>query len=48
MRLTISFKYFIVTELSDLNSNLNNLFESSSIKVSLVDFSVNFLVDLTM
>ena len=32
----------------DLNSNLNNLFESSSIKDSLVDSSVNFLVDLTM
>ena len=29
-------------ELFNLNSNLNNLFESSSIKNILVDFSVNF------
>ena len=35
-------------ELFDLNSNLNKLFESSSIKVSLVDFLVNFLVDFLM
>ena len=35
-------------ELFDLNSNLNNLFESSSIKDFLVDSSVNFLVDLVM
>ena len=32
-------------ELFDLNSNLNSLFESSSVKDFLVDFSVNFLVD---
>ena len=32
-------------ELFDLNSNLNNLFESSSIKDFLVDSSVNFLVN---
>ena len=35
-------------ELFDLNSNLNNLFERSSIKDFFVDFSVNFLVDILM
>ena len=35
-------------ELFDLNSNLNNLFESSSMKDLLVDFSVYFLVDSLM
>ena len=35
-------------ELFDLNSNLNNLFENSSIKNFLVDSSVNFFVDLVM
>ena len=35
-------------ELFDLTSNLNNLFESSSIKDFLVDFSVNFLFDFLM
>ena len=32
-------------ELFDLNSNRNNLLESSSTKDFLVDFSVNFLRD---
>ena len=35
-------------ELFDLNSNLNNLFKSSSVKDILVDSLVNFLVDLVM
>ena len=35
-------------ELFDLNSNLNNLFESSSTKDFSVDSSVNVLVDLVM
>ena len=48
MCLTIYFKHFDFMELFDLNSNLNNLFEISSIKAFLVDFSVNFLVDLAM
>ena len=48
MCLTTYFKHFVLMELFDLNSNLNNLFESSPIKDSLVDSSVNFLVDLTM
>ena len=42
------FKHFVFIELFDLNSNLNKLLESSAIKDFLVDFSVNFLVDLTM
>ena len=44
MCLTTYFKHFVFMELFDLNSNLNNLFESSSIK----DFSANFLVDFLM
>ena len=48
MCLTIYFKHFAFMQLFDLNSNFNNLFEISSIKASLVDFSVNFLVDLAM
>ena len=48
MCLTIYFKHFVFMELFDLSSNLNNLFESSSIKACLVDSSVNFLVDLVM
>ena len=44
MCLTPYFRYFVFTELFDLNSNLNSLFERSSIK----DFLVDFLVDLTM
>ena len=35
-------------ELFDLNSNLNDLLESSSIKDFVVDSSVDFLVDLVM
>ena len=35
-------------ELFDSNFNLNNLFESSSIKDFLVGFLVNFLVDFLM
>ena len=46
--LTTYFKHFVFIELFDLNSNLNNLFESSSIKHFLVDTSVNVLVDLVM
>ena len=46
--LTTYFKHFVFMELFDLNSNLNNLFESSSVKDFLVDSSVNFLVDLVM
>ena len=46
--LTIYFKRFVFMELFDLNSNLNNLLETSSIKDFLVDFSVNFLVDFLM
>ena len=42
MCLTTYFKHFVFMELFDLNSNLNNLFESSSIKDFLVDSSVNF------
>ena len=48
MCLTTYFKHFVFMELFDLNSSLNNLFESPCIKDYLVDFSVNFLVDLTM
>ena len=36
-------KHFVFIDLFDLNSNLNNLIESSTIKDILVDFSVNFL-----
>ena len=43
--LTAYFKHFVFTESFDLNSNLNNLFESSYIKDFLVDFLVNFLID---
>ena len=39
MCLKTYFKHFIFIKLSDLNSNLNKLFESSSISVN---FSVNF------
>ena len=46
--LTTYFKYFVFMELFDLNSNLNNLFESSSVKDFLVDSLVNCLVDLVM
>ena len=46
--LTTYFKHFLFMGLFDLNSNPNNLFESTSIKDSLVDSSVNFLVDLVM
>ena len=46
MCLTTYFKHFVFMELSDLNSSLNNLFESSSIKDFLVDFSVNSLMCL--
>ena len=48
MRLKTYFKHFVFMELFDLNFNLNNLFESSSIKDFLVDCSVNFLVDFLM
>ena len=48
MSLTTCFKHFVFIDLFDLNSSLNILFESSSIKDFLVDSSVNFLVDLTM
>ena len=48
MCLTTYFIHFVFMELFDLNSNLNNLFESLSIKIFLIDSSVNFLVDLTM
>ena len=47
MRLTIYFRDFAFIQLFDLNFNYNKLFESSCMKASLVDFSVNFLVDLT-
>ena len=43
MRLTTYFKHFVFTELFDLNSNLNNLLESSSIEDFLVDFLVDFI-----
>ena len=46
MHLTIYFKHFVFTELFNLNSNFNNLFESSSTKDFLVDFLVNFLIYL--
>ena len=46
--LTTNGKHFVFIELSFLNSNPNNLLESSSIKKFLVDSSVNFLVDLVM
>ena len=46
MCLATYFKLFVFMELFDLNSNLNNLFESSSIKDFLVDSLVTFLVDL--
>ena len=46
MCFTIYFKHFVFIELFDLNSNLDRLFERSSIKDFLVDSSVNFLVDL--
>ena len=48
MCLTTYFKHFVFMGLFDLNSNLNNLSPSLSIKDFLVDCSVNFLVDLTM
>ena len=48
MCLATYFKHFVFMELFDLNSSLNNLFESSSLKDFLVDSSVNFLVDLTI
>ena len=48
MCLTTYFKHFVFIELFNLNSNLTNLFESSSIKDFLNDSSVNFLVKLTM
>ena len=48
MCLATYFKHFVLMELFDLNSSLNNLFESLSIKYFLVDSSVNLLVDLTM
>ena len=48
MCLATYFKHFVLMELFDLNSNLNNLSESLSFKDFLVDFSVNFLVDLTI
>ena len=48
MCLTIYLKHFAFMELFDLNSSLNNLFESSSVRGFLVDSSVNFLVDLAM
>ena len=41
MCLATYFKHFAFTELFDLNSNLNHLFVSCSIK----EFLVNFLVD---
>ena len=44
MCLATYFKHFVFIELSFLYSSLNNLFESSSI----MDFLVEFLVDLTM
>ena len=37
MCLTIYFKHLVFIELFDLNSSLNNFFESSSIKDFLVD-----------
>ena len=46
--MTTYFKHFVFMELFDLNYKINNLFESSSIKDFLVDFSVVFLVDLEM
>ena len=46
MCLATYFKHFVFMELFDLNSCLNNLFESPSLKDFLVDSSVNFLVDL--
>ena len=39
--LTIYFKHFVFIDLSDSDSNLNNLFENSSIKDFLVKFSVD-------
>ena len=48
MRLTTYFKHFVFMELFDLDSNLNNLSKSLSIKDFLVYSLVNFLVDLTM
>ena len=48
MSLTIYFKHFVFMELLDLNSNLNNLFESSSIKDFSVEFLVDFLIDSLM
>ena len=46
--LTAYFKHFVFMELFDLNSNLNNLFEISSIKIFLVDSSVSFLFASTI
>ena len=46
--LTTYFKHFVFMELFDLNSNLNNLSEGSSIKGFLVDSSVRFLFASTM
>ena len=48
MSLTIYFKHFVFMELLDLNSNLDNLFESSSIKDFSVEFLVDFLIDSLM
>ena len=45
MSLTIYFKHFGFMELLDLNSNLNNSFESSSIKDFSAEFLVDFLID---
>ena len=44
--LTTYFKHFVFMELFDLNSSLNNLFESSSIQDVLVDFLFNVLICL--
>ena len=46
--LTAYFKHFVFMELFDLNSNLNNLIEISSIKNFLVDSSVSFLFASTI
>ena len=46
--LTAYFKHFVFMELSDFNSSLNNLFESSSTKDFFVDSSVYFLFDSLM
>ena len=44
--LTIYFKHFVFMELFHLNSSLNNLSESSSITVFLVEFFIEIAIKL--